>query len=332
MMLSRMADALYWMSRYLERADNTGRLLQINLTHLIGGGEEPLGGEQWEPLLTISGGMPIFSALTPSREIEKASVVAFLTHERAHSSSIYNVRLFMRENARIVRDMISKEMWESLNETWLFVEKTLAQPLSMERAPAFYTHVRNAVARFNGVSDGTMMAGEAYGFYRLGLFVERADMTARILDVKYHILLPSVEKVGTPLDFYQWGALLKSLSGFEAFRRLYHAGLRPIDVTEFVVFNPEFPRGLLFCAQRIENALDKIDPGTLSTESERALDNVLSLLARNDPQSAFQAGLHEFLQEFLRRMAALNDAVRSDFFESNLGGKHALPHPASNPA
>ena len=176
------------------------------------------------------------------------------------------------------------------------------------------------MARFNGVSDGTMMAGEAYGFYRLGLFIERADMSARILDVKYHILLPSIDKVGTPLDFYQWGALLKSLSGFEAYRRLHHTGINPIDVSDFVIFNPNFPRSLLFCAERMQNALDCIGRARADTDTDVAMNAVLAFLKKSDPQTAFQTGLHEFLQDFLRRVAAVTSAAQADFFEPNLGG------------
>ena len=138
MMLSRMADALYWMSRYLERADNTARLLEINLLYLIGGAEEGLGAEQWEPLLTITASTPAFFSMPHNEAAEKEAVVAFLTHERLNSNSIFNCIRLARENARAVRDLISKEMWESLNQTWLSVETALRDPLPSQRAPGVF--------------------------------------------------------------------------------------------------------------------------------------------------------------------------------------------------
>lgn len=330
MMLSRMGEALYWMARYLERADNTARLLAINLSHLVGDEVSSMSTEQWEPLLTITGGTQTFFSLPHNREITKSTVVAYLTYEPANFSSIHNCMRLARENARVVRDMISKEMWESLNQSWLAVDRALKNPLTPDRAPAFYTQIRNASALFHGLASATMMGGESYGFFRLGAFVERADMTARILDVKYHILLPSVSEVGSPLDFYQWGALLKSLSGFEAFRRLHHIGIRPIDVTGFVVFNPDFPRGLSFCVNRMQRALEQIGYGTHGSATADALAGLASALETSTPESIFQSGLHEFLQAFLIRVAALTSAVQSDYFESNLGEKNALLYRTSN--
>jgi uncharacterized alpha-E superfamily protein len=148
-------------------------------------------------------------------------------------------------------DRISKEMWQGMNELWLTVDTRLKSPLPPERAAAFYAAVRNEVARFHGLTSSTMMRGEAYGFYLLGTCLERADMTARILDVKYHILLPDAAMQGSPLDYYQWAALLKSLSGFEAYRRKYHTRMRPIDVAQHAIFEGDFPRSLQFAVDRI---------------------------------------------------------------------------------
>ena len=322
MMLSRMAEALYWMSRNLERADNTARLLQTNLMHLVGSGDAAFG-DQWAPLLTITGSGPAFDAFAGNEDATRDNVVPYMTQERTNPNSIYNSIRLARENARVVRDSISREMWESLNQTWLWSESALQNPLSPDRAPAFYSQLRGTVARFQGLTDGTMMNGESYGFHRLGMFIERADMTARILDVKYHILLPSVAEVGSPLDYYQWGVLLKSVSGFEAYRRLHHIGIRPVDVTEFVVFNEDFPRSLIFCTMRMAAALDQIGESA-SPSSRRAIHELINMLTDRDPEDVFQSGLHEFLQEFLRRVATLHGAIQSDFFDPKLGAAHAL--------
>ena len=163
-----------------------------------------------------------------------------------------------RENARVARDRISKEMWEAVNEIWMDFDERLKGTLTAERAGALFVQLRNQVARFNGLTASTMMRGEAFAFYELGGCFERADMTSRILDVKYHIILPDLSMVGSALDYYQWAALLKSLSGFETFRRSYHSGFMPADVAEFVVLNRDFPRSIVFSVEHIGSALQTI--------------------------------------------------------------------------
>lgn len=324
MMLSRMADALYWMARGLERADNASRLLEINLLHLIETEETNVADTQWHPFLDISGSEPLFHQLYGSEPIRKEKLVFFLTQEKANPNSIVNVLQQARENARVVRDCISKEMWESVNHMWLWASDQLKTSLPPDRAPAFCRRIRNEVARFDGLTCSTMMQGESYGFYRLGLFLERTDMTARILDVKYYILLPDVSQVGSALDYYQWMALLKSLSGFEAFRRLHPAGLRPIDVAEFVILCAEFPRSIKFCVDRMGNALEQIGYDGKASPAYKAWKSLHQLLARQTAQSIFQQGLHEFLADMLKQLAQFNGALQTDYFEAHLGEKLAL--------
>ncbi len=326
MMLSRMADALYWMARNLERADNTARLIEINLLHLVEMEEAAFGEAQWDPLLRITGCEPLFVKANPKYGISKASVVSFLTQDPDYSNSILNSVKLARENARVVRDRISKEMWETINYLWLSSQEQLKLPLPPDRAPAFYSALRNGVARFHGMTQDTMMRGEAYGFYWLGTLIERADMTARILDVKYHILLPTVDMVGSALDYYQWVALLKSISGYEAFRRTHQAGLRPVDITEFILFSAVFPRSLLFCVQRIGFALEDICFNQPETRTCQAFRSLLALLEDNTAESVFKQGLHEFLQEMLQRIATMNQALQADCFEAYLGEAIAVPH------
>jgi uncharacterized alpha-E superfamily protein len=324
MMLSRMADALYWMARNLERADNTGRLIEINLLHLVEMEESSFGSAQWRPLLRITGSEGLYAQLNSEREIDKESVVRFLTQDPAYSNSILQCVHLARENARVVRDRISREMWECINQMWLSVEKNLKNPLTIAQAPAFYFELRNRVARFHGVTVDTMMRGEAYGFYRLGTAIERADMSARTLDVKYHILLPSAEMVGSALDYYQWAALLKSLSGFEAYRRIYPGGLRPVDVSEFVLFSEVYPRSLRFCIDRMGRALHHIgfqSPETLTCQAYRVLKNSIE---KSNADSVFKQGLHEFLQDILKQIANLHAALQADCFEAHLGEKIAV--------
>jgi uncharacterized alpha-E superfamily protein len=324
MMLSRMAEALYWMARNLERADNASRLLEMNLLHLVEAEEGGGTHTQWNPYLEISGSEALFEKLYGKIPLTSESAVAFLTQDKNNPNSILNVLQSARENARVVRDCISKEMWENINHLWLWASDRLKTPLSTERAPAFCRTLRHETAGFDGLTASTMMQGESYSFYRMGLFLERADMSARILDVKYYILLPDVSKVGSALDYYQWMALLKSLSGFEAFRQTYQAGLRPSDVAEFVVLCAEFPRSLRFCVERMGNALAQMSGGRRDNETYRAWRNLHEALTRQTAASIFQQGLHEFLAEILQLLARMNEALQAQYFEAHLGERLAI--------
>ncbi len=318
-MLSRIADSLYWMSRCLERVDNTARLIEINLLHLVETQDHLSRAAQWRPLLSISGSEEAFEQRYGAGEISAARVIRFLSQERSNPNAIHSSLRLARENARVVRDRISKEMWQAVNDLWLGVDLHLKEPLVPERAAAFYASVRNEVARFHGLTVSTMVRGEAFGFYQLGTFVERADMTARILDVKYHLLLPEASMVGSPLDYYQWAALLKSLSGFEAYRRQYQAGLRPRDVAEFVLFEENFPRSLRFSVQRIEEALGTIGAGAPDGPSVEAVRRLRDLLDHNSAETVFAQGVHEFLQGFEEEVSRLNTALAADYFEAHAG-------------
>jgi uncharacterized alpha-E superfamily protein len=204
-------------------------------------------------------------------------------------------------------------MWEAVNEIWMKFDERLKGPLSAERAGALFVELRNEVARFNGLITSTMMRGEAYAFYQLGGCFERADMTARTLDVKYHIILPDLSMVGSALDYYQWAALLKSLSGFEAFRRNYHSGFMPADVAEFVVLNRDFPRSIIFSVERMGAALEII--GLEHKDSSRAAFANLSCLIEVTSQTIFDTGLHEYLVHLLRQLSLFHGALAEEFFQ-----------------
>lgn len=317
-MLSRIAESLYWMARGLERADNTARILDINLVYMLESDEGATEETLWRPLLQIVEGDPCYIELHPDAQISVQRVIHFLTQERGNPGSLYNSLRLARENARVVRDRISREMWESINEFWLQVDKHLAATLPPYRAEEFYAYVHREVALFFGLTQSTMMRGQPYGFTALGSLQERADMTARILDVRYHLLLPDLTMVGSPLDYYQWGALLKSLSGFEAYRRLYQSGIRPIDVVEMVVLNADFPRSLAYCVDGMERALARV--GTVSGgRVEDQMGLLRSHLADTNPRAILDQGLHEFLEHFLVLLAGVTDALQADYFETHLG-------------
>ena len=313
-MLSRIAESIYWMARLIERAESTARLVEINLIHAVEAESALSEAAEWTPLLSIVGKEQDYAEVTGGAELTGARVIQFLTEERRNPSSIRSCLRDARENARVVRDRISKEMWEDVNQIWMGSEERLARP----PGAGYYRWLRGEVDRFHGTTSSTMMRGEAFGFYLLGFFLERADMTCRILDVKYHLLLPDLSLVGSPLDYYQWAALLRSLSGFEPYRRRYPQ-LRPLDVAEFVLLNPDFPRSLCFAVDRMEQALARIAPPRPESPSRRALADLRALLESNAGERLFDQGLHELLTTFLTGLAALHEAVQEEYFAVHLG-------------
>ncbi|MDZ7752204.1 MAG: alpha-E domain-containing protein [Gammaproteobacteria bacterium] len=318
-MLSRIAESVYWMSRFLERTDNTARLLDINLTHLLEADEAGSEELQWAPLLHIVAGNEVYQRIFPDGAVTGARMIRYMVQEKGNSGSIYAALKGARENARVARDRVSKEMWEALNEFWLQVDGHVTHRLSPERESVFFKHVRAEVARFHGLTVSTMLRGDAFSFYLLGTFLERADMTARILDVKYHRLLPDVAQVGSPLDYYQWGALLKSLSGFEAYRRHYHGGIRPLDVVDLVVFSRHFPRSLHFAVDRMTQAIQEIGTSQVDCAVCRALEGLSALLTARAPEEVVREGLHEFLTDYLDQLSTLHASLQNEYFEAHLG-------------
>ena len=315
-MLSRIADSLYWMARYLERVDDTARLIEINLLHLLEADETASAETHWRPLLGISAGAATYADLHPDGVVTQERVIRFLTRERANPNAIRACLRLARDNARVVRDRVSKEMWEIMNELWLRAAPHLDRADGPDSMIQFCRSVRSEVARFHGATVSTMMRGEAFGFYQLGTFVERADMTARILDVKYHLLLPELTLVGSALDFYQWAALLKSLSGFEAYRRRHQTGFNPADVAEFVLREPDFPRSLRFSLDRIAQALQAIDSGREASATARVVTALHAELAEPAPGDIFRGGLHEFLIGFVAGVAEIDATLRGDLFHT----------------
>lgn len=313
-MLSRIADSIYWMSRMLERAESTARLVEINLIHAVEAEHALSEAAEWTPLLSITGKEDDYARVTDGGEVTGARVIQFLTGEPRNPSSIRSCLRGARENARVVRDRISKEMWESVNELWLRSEERLQRPPTA----GYYRWLRGEVDRVRGTTSSTMMRGEAFGFYLLGSFLERADMTCRILDVKYHLLLPDLSLVGSALDYYQWAALLRSLSGFEPYRRRYPQ-LRPLDVAAFVLHDRDFPRSLRFALERMEQALAKLATPRPDSPSRRALAALRARLDEHASDPLLEQGLHGTLNAFLAELARLHEAVQDEFFAVHLG-------------
>ena len=313
-MLSRTANDLFWMSRQVERAEDTARMLDVTyrMSMLPYRVMEP--GERWaEPWavpLVITGLATAYYERYP--ELTAENVLRFMVLDAANSSSIYSVLQHARENARAQRGAISVEMWESLNETWLRIREKSYGTLTAEGVSAFFDWVKDRSHLFRGVTFGTMLRDEGYQFIRLGTFFERADNTARILDVKYHTLLPSVHDVGGAVDYYQWSALLRSVSAFSIYRKIYRDLITPFRVAEVLILREDVPRSLHACMNEIYEIIQGLsDEGRL--EPERLAGEIHALLHYCRTEKIFEAGLHEWLLAFLEKIGALNAEVDKHF-------------------
>ena len=310
-MLSRAAEAIYWMNRYIERAENIARFIHVNV-HLNLDLSVPMG-DQWAPLVKVTGDYPLFEERygEPSRE----RVIEFLTFDREYPNSIISCLHQARENARSVRQIISSEMWQQINTFYLMVQG-VHKGLAIEMPHDFFTRIKMASHTFNGIMATTMSHGEAWHFAQLGTLVERADKTSRILDVKYFILLPQVEDVGSPYDTIQWVALLRSASAFEMYRKRF-GPIVPVDVAHFLVLDRDFPRSIHYCLAEAEKSLHAIS-GSAEDATANAAERHLGRLRANLAYSAIDeiigVGFHEFLDTFQLQLNAANDAIGQTFF------------------
>jgi len=320
-MLSRVADSIYWLNRYVERSENVARFVDVNLNLML---DLPAGVEQqWRPLVVTTGDLDRFEKSYGEATAE--NVVRFLTFDRDYPNSILSCIRFARENARSVREIISSEMWEDLNSFYLFVTDTESQlqenPSLMDSSEflhKFFRIVKLASHRFCGIMDATMSHNEGWHFGQMGRLLERADKTARIFDVKYYILLPSAHWVGTPLDQIQWMALLKSASAYEMYRKCQHR-IVPSCVADFLIFNREFPRSIYFCIRQVEQSLHQvtgIPAGTWSTSAERALGRMSSRLGYTTIEDVIEIGLHEFLDRTQLELNQVGNEITSVFFQT----------------
>ncbi len=313
-MLSRVASSLYWMSRYVERAENTARVLDVTWRMSLLVKEPALQDQEWFAPLNITGTLFPFSGrhnVVCARE-----VLHFMALDPENPSSIYACARQARENARSVRGSITSEMWEVLNSTWLELQNFNAARLDTEGVREFFEWVKERSHLFRGVTVGTALKDEAFQFNRLGTFLERADNTARILDVKYHVLLPSVSDVGGAVDYYQWAAVLRSVSAFESYRRVYRDVITPVRVAELLILRVDMPRSLHACMQATYEIMRTLEaPG--AQEALRLAGALWADLRFGRIDVIFQHGLHEYLTEFLERAAALGEEINQSYFTLN---------------
>jgi uncharacterized alpha-E superfamily protein len=294
--LSRVADSIYWMTRYMERAENVARFVDVNLHLML---DLPVDTEQqWEPLVNTTGDRAVFDE--NFAEISRENVIKFLSFDPDYANSILGCAHAARENARSVREVISSEMWVQVNRSYLMVRRAAFSDFALMISPhEFFQQVKLTGHTFEGIMDATMSHGEPWHFGRLGRFLERADKTSRILDMKYFILLPDVTYVGSPYDNIQWAALLRSASALEMYRKKY-GRIVPKRVVEFLLLDPEFPRAVRYCVRRAEESLRAITgslSGTYQNAAEQRLGRLAAELDFASTSEIMSRGLHEFLDD-----------------------------------
>jgi uncharacterized alpha-E superfamily protein len=311
-MLSRVANSLYWMSRYIERAENIARLLDVNLQLLLDFGslDDQQIKEHWLPILRSAGDEETFFKLYPLADSQ--NVTEFMTFREENPNSVVACLLSARENARQVRDQISREMFEVLNECYLFLKSKNAREVWESGAHEFYEQIKRYSHLFQGLTASTFSRSEGYEFIQFGRYLERGDKTARILDVKYHILLPSVADVGGAVDAAQWQAVLRSVSALEAYRRFHVSDILPSKVAEFLIFSRTFPRSIRFCMEQVDECL-RLLAGTAKGEYrsplERAFGRALSDMQFQTIEEVLNSGLHEYLQNIQTVLDGIDDFI-----------------------
>lgn len=315
--LSRAAATLWWLGRSLERAESVARLLNVTYHGRFDPGPSQLLGaaNTWEAMLTTLGQFDAFQAR--GRALSDANAITYLALERDNPSSVLSSLRSARENARSVRDYLSSETWEAINTTYREIADIPTDRVTRDGLHDFCTTVLRGVNAVRGTIDSTCVHDEGWWWLIGGTTLERADMSTRIADAKYHLLLQSQEHVGGPEDRYQWAALLRSVSGWEAFRRLYPDGISPAAVTHFLLLDPTFPRSLRAAVDSLATALDRAtadaDP-SLRNPPMRAITQLQNRLRFESAASLIAGGLHESLDRIQIDLSEVNQRVAEAFF------------------
>jgi uncharacterized alpha-E superfamily protein len=311
-MLSRTAANLYWTGRYMERADFLARLLDA--TARLSSLPTTYGGDPtaWSGALAAAGAADAF-ALTHGEPTE-AAVIHFLTVDMGNPSAICTCIEHARSNARAVRTGLTREAWEALNAAWHEVQRLREQDLSAGDVREFTEAVQRSVAVFDGSAQRTMLRDDAYWFLQLGSAVERADNTARLLDVKYHLLLPRDEPVGGSLDYFQWSTILRTVSALTAYRWVYRDVVKPLLVADLLIFNDRMPRSLACCYDTVVELLDYLGAGSgRRGPAHRQASQIQLQLREGDIRAVFASGLHEFIEHFIVDNNRLGVAIAEQF-------------------
>lgn len=313
LLLSRVAESVYWMSRYVERVESTVRLMNVNW-HLMLDLPQVLSNE-WESLLYVSGDYDLFKESYD--EVTAHNVMQFMTFDSLNPNSMHSCLIAARENARSIRDVVTPEMWEQLNALYLMVNAYDSGERGFYANPhEFYQEIQWGILQFYGQVNVNMFRGQSWAFFNLGNFLERADKTTRILDVRYFLLLPSLQEVGTALDDLQWAALLRSASSIEPFAKKYG----PVEaraIIEYLLLDAQNPRSLRYCVQRADQALRDLNgtpAGFYNNDAERRSGQLLSELSYLTVDEIVRIGLHECLDDLQLKMNQLHSAISEWYF------------------
>lgn len=310
MLLGRTANGLYWMNRYIERAENMARLVDAGLRMALTRTQD--ASEEWHSVV-ISAGSDVAFAQKYS-EFTAANVADFLLRDTSNPSSVMSSIETARNNARMVRTALTRETWESTNEAWMALKRILARPIDQRDLPSVLDAVKRETALIRGSLFGTQLRNEIFDFSQLGTYLERADNTARILDVKYYVLLPSISWVGSTLDNYQWESILRSVSAHRSYRWVYEAEYKPTNIADYLIVNARMPRSLTFCYRFILEHLNFLcgDYGARH-DSHATAERIHAMLKVGSIKDVFDAGLHEFLGNFIAENTRLGDQIAEDY-------------------
>ncbi len=308
-MLSRTADHLFWMSRYIERAENLARLLDVTWQMSLVPQSEEAANQNWNAIIALNSLEESFAAKYST--VNGENVLKFMVSDPDNFSSIHSCLRLARENAHAVRGTLTTEMWETLNYTWLEARDRKFEQLVSAGIGEYFEWVKMRSSLSRGTTLGTLLQDEAYHFIRLGTLLERADNTARILDIKYHVLRPHGEEEGAT-DFYEWGALLRSVSAFEVYRKVYRDVITPDRVAELLILNKDMPRSLHFCMNSVIKNLDLI-ANQQSGETARQAGLLHAQLHYGRIEDILAQGLHEWLTDFMDRIYLIGDGISKDF-------------------
>ena len=318
-MLSRVANLIYWMARYLERAENTARIVDVNAALVLDlqsrqAADDP---KSWEPLVYVSGNEEQFFELYGDKPSERA-VVEFMLFDRRNASSVMSCIATARENARCIRDQLASEVWETLNTFYLKLKEDDYARYAQLGSAEYLSRLKSQIQLFYGVAESMVPRSQGWWFFELGRFLERADNTSRILDVKYFMLLPTVHAVGAALDMIQWASVLRSCSAFEAYRRSRRGQLNLERVVDYLVRDSHFPRSILYATMAAELALNQITsdcPHVADNPASRQIADLRLHLDETIAREIIAGGLHEYLDDIQERIADIHAAIQATFIE-----------------
>ncbi|MBV8120312.1 MAG: alpha-E domain-containing protein [Alphaproteobacteria bacterium] len=310
-LLSRYADCIFWLARYVERTEDLARILDVNDTF----SRDSHGAQNWRSIIQLNSDEERFFA--SGRRVTTDSVLRFYVVDADNPTSIVSALRAARENARTLRPLISTEMWVQLNVFYNRLAALGAEDLAPGRLSALFASIKEACQTHTGITEGTFFRDQGWYFYQLGRYIERADQTTRLLDIKYHLLLPSVADVGSPTDTSQWNALLRSAAGYHAYRRLHAARTTPARVAGFLLFNQAFPRSVHHCVREAGRLLSELKSRYSlrgGNDAAEELDRLRAVLGTLTITEILSAGLHEFLDVIQQQLIAVSRDLGIAFF------------------